>query len=74
TEIAGVPEKYNATLTMGFMSLIAEAKAAHPEKSVDDLIATCAEISSPGALTSKFSAERLNGPLTRSIGLLPDRA
>ena len=74
TQKAKVPEKYNATLTMGFMSLIAEAMAAHPSLTADELIKMRPEIASLSALVERYSSKRLQGSLPRTVGLLPDVA
>lgn len=73
TETAGVPQKYNATMTLAFMSLIAEAHVADPALETDDLIALHPALTDMAALRSRYSEGRLRGDVARRVALLPDR-
>ena len=68
---AGAPEKFNATVTFAFMSMIAEY--AVEVASYDELVSQHPELLSAGVLERWYSAERLGSPLARRQFLLPDR-
>ncbi len=74
TERAGVPEKFNATITMCFMSLVAEAMAASEDKDADKLIKAHPELQNMSALGVRFKKGRLSSEAARRVGLLPDAA
>lgn len=71
-EACGAPEKFNATITFAFMSLIAERKSL---KTTSDLQAFLDE--NPGllekdVLSQWYSVERLTSERAREQFLLPD--
>jgi hypothetical protein len=71
---AGVPEKFNMTITMAFMSLIAERIARAPGAPFDKFLANNPDLTSHGLLDRWYSKGRLNTDLARSAFLMPDRA
>lgn len=72
TERAGVPEKYNATLTFASMSLIAERMKTAPCQSAEEFVTRDGSIFSGGFLKAQFPETRLNSELAREVALLPD--
>ena len=74
TQAAGAPEKFNATITFAFLSLMAEAMAERPAgEDADAFLAARPEFRT-ARLDARWSPERLAHPAARSIPLLPDRA
>ena len=69
----GMPEKFNATITMAAMSLIAERMATGKDRSAEDFLSRHPDLLEPRVLTSRFSPERLSSSLAREVPLLPDR-
>jgi len=70
-EKAGVPEKFNATVTFAYMSAIAERMRSAPAKTAADFIAANPVLLS-GEVLSRYSPERLQSDLARQVALLPD--
>lgn len=68
------PEKFNATITLAFMSLIAERMKTRSYRDVDDFILRNADLADKSVLSSWYSSDRLTSQLARSIPLLPDIA
>lgn len=73
-EKAGAPEKFNATITLAFMSLIAERMATTVYCDAEDFIVRNPDLACGGVLKPWYSDQRLKSDLARSILLLPDRA
>lgn len=71
TTRAGVPEKYNATLTFASMSLIAERMKTAPCPSAEEFVTRDGAIFSGGFLKAQFSETRLGSELAREVALLP---
>lgn len=69
---AGVPEKFNATITFAFMSLIAERKATTAYDGGEDFVARNGDLLSAGVLDQWYAPERLHSPLARRVFLLPN--
>ena len=69
---AGVPKKYNVTLTFAFMSLIAERMGERPHTGVDSFLADNPDLMSKELLTSWYSPARLQSDLARNVFLMPD--
>jgi len=69
---AGVPEKYNATLTFASMSLIAERMNTAPCPSAEEFVARDGSIFSGGFLKAQFSEPRLGSEIARAVALMPD--
>lgn len=72
-EKAGVPEKFNATVTFAYMSLIAERMHVGPAATVQEFISANPDLLGRGLLDSWYSAPRLTGELARQVPLMPDR-
>ena len=70
---AGAPDKFNVTITLAFMSLIAERMRATQHADYDDFIAQNQELLSKDVLNKWYSPERLRSNLARSVFLMPDR-
>jgi hypothetical protein len=66
------PEKFNATITLAFMSLIAERMKTTCYQDIDDFIRRNADLTDKSVLSQRYSKERLRSELARSIALLPD--
>ena len=71
---AGVPEKFNATITFAFMSAGAERMADYTDFDAERFLAAHPELLERDFLASRYSPERLASPLARRLPLLPDRA
>lgn len=74
TDKAGAPEKFNATITFGFLSMMAEAMQDRPEGEDADAFLAALPRFRAARLDARWSPERLSQPAARSIRLLPDRA
>lgn len=71
-ERAGRPEAFHATVTLAFLSLIAERMARAPAgEAFGPFIAREADLLERGLLTRRYTAERLADPLARRQFLLP---
>ena len=71
---AGAPRKYNATITVAFMSLIAERMEAAPADGFDDFIARNPDLLSKTLIQERYTPERLQSDLARQVFLMPDAA
>ncbi len=71
-EKAGAPMKFNATITLAFMSLIAERMAARDYETYEDFISENGDLRSKTVLERWYSPERLNCDTARAVFLLPD--
>lgn len=69
---AGAPEKFNATVTLAFLSLIAERMRTSEHADYDDFIARNRDLLSKDLLGAWYSPERLRSDLARGVFLLPD--
>jgi len=69
----GAPEKYNATITVVFLSLIAERIHASNHDSFDAFAAANPDLMTKDAVTRFYSDARLNSPMARAGFMLPDR-
>ncbi len=70
---SGAADKFNATVTMAYMSIIAERRATGDFADADDFLARNPDLRAKGLLARWFSAGRMNGPLARGVALMPDR-
>jgi hypothetical protein len=68
---AGVPEKFNLTITLAFLSLIAERIHSTEHSSFDEFIARNEDLMSRSVLEKMYSPERLQSDLARKMFLLP---
>ncbi|WP_417515938.1 hypothetical protein [Minwuia sp.] len=71
---AGAPEKFNATITVAFLSLIAERIAAAPHTDFQRFTDANPDLMTKQAVTDLYSDARLNSAAARKSFLLPDRA
>ena len=72
TERAGVPDKYNATLTFAAMSLVAERMKTAPCSTAEEFVSRDGSLFSGAFLKEQFQDARLNSKLAREVALLPD--
>lgn len=72
-ESVGVPEKYNATITFAFMSLVAERKGQSINPDFDSFLAANPDLLDKNLLHSWYSRERLGSTAARRQFLLPDQ-
>lgn len=61
-EAAGVPDKYNATITTAFMALLAERMAASPGLSFDQLMAANPDLLDKSIVDRYYAAHQLQTP------------
>ncbi|MCP5082402.1 MAG: hypothetical protein GY948_11970 [Alphaproteobacteria bacterium] len=69
---AGAPMKFNATITLAFMSLIAERMASREYENYEEFISHNADLRSKNVLEQWYSPERLNSDAARAVFLMPD--
>lgn len=69
TRMAGMPEKFNATVTLAFMSLIAERMDDGDDAAA--FIEAHPELCDPGVIARLYPAGTLASPLARRVALLP---
>jgi hypothetical protein len=68
---AGAAGKFNLTITLAFLSLVAERMSAGSARSFDAFIARNPDLLRD-ALAPYYSPERLHDPLAQRVFLLPD--
>jgi len=68
---AGAPDKFNLTVTLSFMSLIAEALDATPELNFEEFYSAHPDLGQ-NPLKGWYSDQRLGSDLARKIFLMPD--
>jgi hypothetical protein len=73
TEKAGVPEKFNVTITVAYLSLIAERLHGRAYADFEDFITGNGDLLSPRVVMDLYSDTRMKSPLARGAFLLPDR-
>lgn len=71
TEAAGAPEKYNATITTAFISLLAERMAASPRLSFDQLMAANPDLLDKTIVEQYYAARQLDTPQARRAFVMP---
>ncbi len=71
---AGVPEKFNVTITYAFMSLIAERRATTDDGGFDRFIGDNPDLMKKSALSGWYADDRLHSDLARDVFLLPQTA
>lgn len=71
-EKAGAPMKFNATITVAFLSLIAERMATGQYSTYEAFIADNADLNSMRVLEAWYSPQRLHCDTARHVFLLPD--
>ncbi len=70
----GAPEKYSATVTFAFMSLIGERKAQMEGQDFEQFLATNTDLLDKDVLMNWYSKDRLTSQKAREQFLLPDKA
>ena len=73
TANAGKPEAFNQTLTIAFLSLIAECMERHATADYGALVRACPQLLDKGTLARWYGPQRLASPAARRTFLLPDR-
>ena len=73
-ENVGVPDKFNATITFAFMSLIAERRATMDDRGFDRFIGDNPDLMSKSALSGWYADDRLHSDLARDVFLLSQKA
>ena len=68
---AGAPEKFNTTVTLAFLSLIAERMAAAPYDDAAKFILANDDLLGRGVLERWYSSDVLAGELARNIFVMP---
>jgi hypothetical protein len=71
---AGAASKFNLTITLAFLSLIAERMKTGPHGSFEAFMAENPDLVSGNPLEKWYSRERLQSDLARSVFLMPDAA
>lgn len=71
-EKAGAPMKFNATITVAFMSLIAERMVSGNYETFEAFIFDNQDLQSKNLLERWYSPERLNCDTARAVFLMPD--
>jgi len=70
---AGAADKFHATVTLAFLSLIAERAGQGDYRDADDFIDANPDLQAPDVLAPWYSPDRLGMALARSVALMPDR-
>lgn len=73
TLAAGVPEKFNATVTLGFLSLTAERAATRSYRDAAHFLEENEDLLTAKALQDHYTSEQLQTELARRVPLLPRR-
>lgn len=71
---AGASRKFNTTITLAFLSLIAERMEATRHDTFDAFIEQNQDLLSGNVLAKWYSPERLRSDLARTVFLMPDAA
>jgi hypothetical protein len=71
---AGAPEKFHLTITLAFLSLIAERIHTTKQSNFEEFLAENEDLLSKGVLSKWYSDEQLNSELARTHFLLPNMA
>ena len=70
---SGAEDKFHATVTLAFMSLIAERRANGTYRDAADFVDRNQDLRSKDVLDRWYSADLLGRDLARSVALMPDR-
>lgn len=71
---AGAPQKFNLTITLGFLSAIAEHLAENPDASWEDFIADNQALLDKALLLRWYDPKRLWSDAARETFLMPEAA
>ncbi len=69
---AGAARKFNTTITVAFLSVMAERMEAKRAKSFEEFISQNQDLVSGNILEKWYTPERLQSDLARSVFLMPD--
>ena len=69
---AGAAKKYNTTITLAFMSIIAERMQQGEQDDYETFISQNRDLLEQGVLEQWYSEERLQSDLARTTFLMPD--
>ena len=69
---AGAPKKFNTTITIAFMSLIAERMAVSQTDTSQEFLEQNSDILEKNVLASRYSTSRISSDLARTCFLMPD--
>lgn len=69
---AGAPEKFHMTITLAFLSLIAERVHTSSQSNIDEFLAQNPDLLSKRVLSKWYPDEQLKSELARTHFLLPD--
>ena len=69
---AGAAQKFNTTITLAFLSLIAERIETTAHDSYDDFLEKNPDLFDGDVLTKWYSPERMQSDLARAVFLMPD--
>ena len=70
---AGVPEKFNTTITLAFLGILSERMAETPHETFGEFLAKNPDLSSRALMATWYSDARLGSESARHRFLLPDR-
>lgn len=71
---AGAADKFNVTITLAFLSLIAERMQSSSYASFDSFIDENSDLLSGNPLAKWYTKERLGSELAQLVFLMPDKA
>ncbi len=71
---AGASRKFNTTITLALLSVIAERMKNAPDKDFDEFISQNQDLVSGNILEKWYTPERLQSDLARNVFLMPDAA
>lgn len=74
TARAGKPEAYHETMTIAFLSLIAERRAVRADADFESFAAANADLFDKAVLTQWYAPERLASDIARRTFVLPQAA
>ncbi|MEO0420440.1 MAG: hypothetical protein AAF249_16390 [Pseudomonadota bacterium] len=70
---SGAPAKYNATITIAFMSLVAERKACSPDGDLTAFFKDNPDMLDKKVLCTWYSPKRMTSSIARQQFLMPDK-
>ncbi|WP_428670009.1 hypothetical protein [Roseibium sp.] len=70
---AGAADKFNATVTLAFLSLLSERMAAMPHESFDEFLEKNPDLTSRSLMETWYSPDRLGSDRARKSFLMPDK-
>ena len=69
---AGAARKFNTTITLAFLSLIAERIETTAHVSYEEFLEKNPDLFEPDVLTKWYSTDRIESDLARAVFLMPD--